>query len=300
MSALRLEPLSTHDAEAYWRLYISGRSDLPSTSLTDHLDRYLALSPEEQRTHFAFLRGDAIVGTVRIEIGAAESPGANLYGFAMGPEHVSLTKDAIVRAVDAAFARGASSITSSFDERYEAAFAAAGFRRWFARMRMEAPIRTGPVESAVLLKPPEEPEVALLARLFMDVYEGHMEQAFGIHVGPEEEWRGYVTGIFKGDAGRYLPSASFVGLEGKRIVGALLATHWMGCPLVADLGVSKEWRRRGLGEALLRSSMNRLADLGEKRFALYTTLGNDPAISLYRRLGFEQAGAQTVTARLQM
>src|SRR5437667_344442 len=188
--SLRLEPLQTTEAHAYWRVFLSGRTDLPTGDLKVHMDRFLAL-------------------------------------------------------------------------------------------------------------PPEEHEVLGLTKFLIDVYEGHVEQQYGMHVGPEEEWRGYVGGLFKGDSGQFMPDASYVALEGDRIVGAILVTHWMGTPLVAELGVAKDRRGRGIGRALLEAAMGRLASRDEPRLALYVTLGNDPAIALYRSLGFVQVGGQSVTARLE-
>ena len=95
-----------------------------------------------------------------------------------------------------------------------------------------------------------------------------------------------------------MPDASYVNLEGPRIAGAILVTHWMGMPLVAELGVAKERRGKGIGRALLQAAMNRLEGLGEPRLALYVTVGNDPAVALYRSMGFLQVGGQSVTARL--
>jgi len=108
-----------------------------------------------------------------------------------------------------------------------------------------------------------------------------------------------VAAIFKGESGQYMPDASYVSLDDGQIVGAVIITHWMGMPLVAEVGVWKERRGRGLGRALLQAAMNRLADRGESRLALYVTVGNDPAISLYRSMGFAQVGGQSVTARLE-
>src|SRR5439155_1411805 len=148
--------------------------------------------------------------------------------------------------------------------------------------RPQGPPRSLPrAPSGVKLQPPEEDEVLGLTKFLMDVYEGHMEQQYGIHTGPEDEWRGYVAGLFKGDSGQFMPDASHVALEGDRIVGAILITHWMGMPLVAELGVAKDRRGRGLGRALLETAMGRLAGRDEPRLALYVTLGNDPAIGLY-------------------
>jgi len=88
-----------------------------------------------------------------------------------------------------------------------------------------------------------------------------------------------------------MPDVSYVALEGDRIVGAILVTHWMGAPLVAELGVAKDRRRKGLGRALLEATMHRLAYLDEPGLSLYVTVGNDPAISLYRSLEFARSAA---------
>ncbi len=289
---LTLEPLPTTEAHDYWRVYLAGRSDVPTRSLKAHLDRYLALTPEEQRTHFAFRDEGRIIGTVRI------LPGA-IAGFSMDPAHVGEARAALVKAVDLLRAQGAETISASFEEPYEQAFSALGFRRRFARMRMVAATGKAPIPAGVTLRPPEEREVLGLARFLMDVYEGHLEQRLGLHVGSEDEWRAYVRDLLKGAMGPYMPDASFAAQEGDWITGAILMTHWMGTPLVAELGVAKDRRGRGLGRALLQGAFNRLADRDEPRIALFVTLGNDAAIRLYERMGFAQAGGKTVTARLE-
>lgn len=287
-----LEPLQTTDAHAYWRVFLSGRSDLPTDDLKVHLDRYLSLSPEEQRSHLSVKKDGRIIGTVRL--GPAE-----ISGFSMDPAQAGETAAVLLKAVDVLRAGGASGITALFEDRYEPAFASLGFRRTFARMRMEAPTRKMPPAQNVTLQPPEEDEVLGLTTFLMDVYEGHIEQQYGMHVGSEEEWRGYVAGLLKGDSGRFMPDASYVVLEANRIMGAILVTHWMGMPLVSELGVAKDRRRRGIGRALLETSMGRLAGIDEPRLGLYVTVGNDPAIGLYRSLSFAQVGGESVTARLE-
>lgn len=291
MPALRLEPLRTLDAHAYWQVYVEGRTDLPTRSVAAHVERYLALPPEEQRTHFAIREGDAIVGTVRL------LPGT-ITGFAMDLAHAGDAPTAIIKALDLLQAQGSTAITASFDEAYARSFEALGFHERFARMRMEAATARFP-PGAVALKPPEEAEIPLLARFFRDAYQGHMEQAFGMHVGSEEDWAGYVTGILRGEAGRFMPEASFVAVEADRLLGAVLVSHWMEAPMVAELGVAPDRRRRGIARALLAAASSRLAALEEPRWALYVTVGNDPAIALYRAFGFAQVGGRTITARLE-
>ena len=291
MASLRLDPLQTLDSEEYWRVYVSGRTDLPTRSVPAHVERYLALPKDEQRTHYAIRLGDAMIGTVRI------LPGT-ITGFSLDPAHADAAHSAIIKVLDLLRSGGAGAITASFDEAYAKDFEALGFRRSFARMRMEAPTRRLPA-GEVPLKPPEEAEIPGLARFFMDVYAGHLEQQHGMHVGAEGDWRGYITGILRGETGRFMPEASFVSLEGDRLTGAILVSHWMGSPLIAELGVAPNHRRRGIARALVSAASTRLASLEEPRWSLYVTLGNDPAVALYRALGFSQAGGQTVTATLE-
>ncbi len=291
MAVLRLEPLQTLDAQEYWRIYIAGRTDVPTRSIPAHVERYLSLPKDEQRRHYAIRMGDAMIGTVRL------LPDS-ITGFSLDPAHAGDTRAAIIKAVDLLRSGGADAITASYDESYGEDFEALGFHRLFARMRMEGSTHRLP-QSEVPLKPPEEAEIPRLARFFMDVYAGHLEQQFGMHVGSEDDWRGYITGILRGETGRFMPEASFVSLAEDRLEGAILVSHWMESPLISELGVAADRRRRGIAGALLAAASTRLASLEEPRWALYVTVGNDPAITLYRGLGFSQAGGQTITARLR-
>ncbi|MEK6986686.1 MAG: GNAT family N-acetyltransferase [Candidatus Thermoplasmatota archaeon] len=292
MDAISLVPLQTAAAEAYWRVYVAGRTDLPSRDLQAHLDRYLALPPEEQRTHLAIMKDGTIIGTLRL------LPDT-ITGFAIEPARQQYATLALVKAMDLLRSQGVTAITASYEDRYEPFFEALGFRRRFARMRMEAPTKRFPPASGVGLKPPEESEVVHLAAFFKDVYEGHLEQQYGMHVGTDDEWRAYMTGVLKGEVGRFMPEASLVAVDAGRIVGAILMSHWMGMPLIAEVGVAKDRRGKGLGRALLEAASSRLESLGEPVWALYVTLGNDNAIALYKDFEFIQAGGQTVTARLE-
>ena len=132
-----MDPLQTLDAQEYWAIYVRGRTDVPTRSVPAHVERYLALPPEEQRTHYAILLGDVMIGTVRL------LPGT-ITGFALDPAHAGESRAAIIRAIDVLRSGGADAITASFDTAYEHDFAALGFRTLFARMRMEAETRTLP------------------------------------------------------------------------------------------------------------------------------------------------------------
>src|SRR5438445_12112061 len=64
MPGLELAPLETSDAEEYWRVFLAGRTDVPTRDLRVHIGRYLALPQDEQKTYFAVKENRRIIGTV--------------------------------------------------------------------------------------------------------------------------------------------------------------------------------------------------------------------------------------------
>lgn len=59
---------------------------------------------------------------------------------------------------------------------------------------------------------------------------------------------------------------------------------------ILTIAVSPRHRRRGLGAALLRGQMRRLADVGVARLYLEVAEDNVAALALYRGLGFREEG----------
>jgi ribosomal protein S18 acetylase RimI-like enzyme len=53
------------------------------------------------------------------------------------------------------------------------------------------------------------------------------------------------------------------------------------------LWVAREFRRRGVATLLLRAVLDRLSDSGVQTVWLYILDGNDPAMRLYQRFGFQ-------------
>jgi GNAT superfamily N-acetyltransferase len=292
MPGLEIVPLDTSESEGFWRAFLAGRTDVPTTDLRIHMDRHLALPPDEQRTYFAFKEDGRIVGTVRIA-------GNFLGTFSLLPGERRWTRDAILLATTSILEGGADRIVASLEDSYLADFESLGFTERFSRIRMEAPVQKSD-PPAVPMSHPEITDLEDIMRFLIAAYEGHIEQQFGMHMGTEEEWREYVTGIWKGDSGTYLPVASWAARDAAGQIGVALTTHWMGSPLLSELGVRRDARRRGIGRALVIQTMNALSDLGYDRLALYVTVGNDPALALYKDLGFRQVGGRSVSAVRQL
>jgi GNAT superfamily N-acetyltransferase len=91
-----------------------------------------------------------------------------------------------------------------------------------------------------------------------------------------------------GEYGPMIVDCSFVASHEGRIVATAVVVLSQDGPLLAHLLVEPEMSRRGLGTFLLQASGNALLDAGYTRLDLYVTEDNDPAVNLYRKVGFEE------------
>ena len=98
-------------------------------------------------------------------------------------------------------------------------------------------------------------------------------------VEPFDVWLPQMTGDEEFD-----PELWFVAETDEMLVGAVLC--WTSA-FVKDLVVHESWRRRGLGEALLRHTFRAFAARGASAVALKVESSNRAAIALYERVGME-------------
>ncbi|MDX6513273.1 MAG: hypothetical protein QOE36_2777 [Gaiellaceae bacterium] len=94
---------------------------------------------------------------------------------------------------------------------------------------------------------------------------------------------------------RSLDAAVYVAvLSGGEVVGRLSVARDVhpASGHVADLGllVAKDWRRRGVGTALLEAAVVWARASSVAKLELHVFPWNEPAIELYRRFGFEEEG----------
>ena len=94
-------------------------------------------------------------------------------------------------------------------------------------------------------------------------------------------------GSVRGVPGMFSRTVGFWGM-----VRALLVLSLLGDPAPAPdeafvevLGVASEWRRRGIGRALMVAAEEHARALHKRRLTLYVTAHNHPAQALYRACG---------------
>ncbi|MDD5263806.1 MAG: GNAT family N-acetyltransferase [Candidatus Bipolaricaulis sp.] len=152
------------------------------------------------------------------------------------------------------------------------------------RIPMEAALvrRTSPGSVVSRVVSPSDKEA--LAILLFAAYRGTIDDEGDSFADALVE----IEKTFRGDYGRFLSECSFAVEEGEFLASACLVTFFdpHGAPLVVFLMTRPEAKRRGLARHVLERSMNALLEAGYERLTLVVTDGNEPAQSLYRRLGF--------------
>ena len=81
-----------------------------------------------------------------------------------------------------------------------------------------------------------------------------------------------------------------VAVEGDTVAGYIGSQSVMGESDMMNVAVAPEYRRRGMGEALVLALAQGLKEQGNESLALEVRASNVPAIALYEKLGFAQVG----------
>ncbi len=84
----------------------------------------------------------------------------------------------------------------------------------------------------------------------------------------------------------HLTSSGYGAFVDERFAGWLYLTVWRRSQYVSVLAVHPEWRRRGVGRALLAFAEEQAHALRRHWLGLATTVRNAPAVSLYESVGF--------------
>jgi mycothiol synthase len=196
-----------------------------------------------------------------------------------------LIEASVARAGDHALVRG---YAPSTDGIATAAYADAGFTivRHSFQMRIELCEPPDPpvFPSGLEVRTMREGEEERIHAAHMDAFADHWD----FHEQSYDQWRRWHR-----DAVSFDPSLWFLVLDGAEIAGmALCGRHHSGEPdfgWVDVLGVRPAWRRRGLGEALLREAFHAMYGRGFTRIGLGVDAENvSGAVRLYERAGMRQ------------
>lgn len=159
---------------------------------------------------------------------------------------------------------------------------------WMMRIGLERSPPAPSVPAGIRIRPfesgsDEVPVHAALSEAFADHW-GHIFPSF-------EQWRHFAI---EGEGSRFDPSLWFLAVDGKEMVGAACCKNSVAraedTALVDDLAVRRDWRRRGIGLALLRAAFGELHRRGIHRAELAVDSENPTgATRLYERAGMRVA-----------
>lgn len=94
------------------------------------------------------------------------------------------------------------------------------------------------------------------------------------------------------------PKLSFVAVSGSEIVGAVMCGHDGRRGYLNHLGVSPEYRRRGIAKQLLDKVEQELTNLGIKKEALFVLRENTSAQEFYEHIGWKEETIVKVYAKI--
>ena len=169
-----------------------------------------------------------------------------------------------------------------------AAFEQLGFERVRSSYRMEIDLarssRSRP-SRRIDIRPIREGE----ERIAYDIHQESFRDSWEHTAEPFDEWRHYLVDNESFDRGLW-----FVAWDGDRPAGAALCRVRDGVGWIGILGVLREWRRRGIGRALLLRSFDEF----KRRGLLRAGLGVDAESLTGANRLYESAGMHVVPARL--
>ena len=260
------------------------------------LNRYKEEAPEQQAQRYLLWRDDNPVGRLRF---FAQGDTAELDGLVLLPEASgSVAAQVVTEALLRAAALDVRHLKVTYPAAYIASFAAAGFQELRRRTGMIAStsisVPQASLPNSLRVRQIAENDAEQIGTLLQRAYAGGPDNLHPDLAG----WRAEVRAIQEGRFGPFLPESCFVAehaLDRFHLAGAILVHLERNVPRIRHMVVAPLFRHIGLGQLLAVKAMQRLHELDYPTVILYVTLGI-PAVNLYHRLGFVEAGPTYIEA----
>ena len=104
-----------------------------------------------------------------------------------------------------------------------------------------------------------------------------------------EDARAEIEATLDGQYGEIIPSASLIAMDGDRTASAVLFVWFEKekMPLMAYAMTHADYKGRGIATKLIKAGLNGLIEAGYSECCLVVSDGNEPARTIYQKLGFE-------------
>jgi ribosomal protein S18 acetylase RimI-like enzyme len=269
---------------------------MPLESEDSQITRYKEEGPQQQAQRFLLWRDDKPIGRLRFY---AQGDTAELDGLVLLPEASgSVAAQIVTEASLRAAALNVRHLKATYPAAYIAPFAAAGFQELRRRTGMTAStnisVPQASLPNSLRIRQIKEDDSDQVGTLLQRAYTGgpddqHLDQA---------EWRAEVRAIQNGHFGPFLAASCFEAehtIDRFHLAGAILVHLERNVPRIRHMVVDPLFRHVGLGQLLAVKAMQTLQEAGYPTVILYVTLGI-PAVNLYHRLGFVEAGPTYIEA----
>ena len=258
--------------------------------------RYKEEPLEKQAQRYLLWRDDVPVGRLRFfsQGDTAELDGLVLLPEAGGVVAAQVVTEALLRAA----ALDARHLKATYPAAYIASFAASGFQELRRRTGMIAStnisVSQTPMPPTVRVRQIAKDDIDQTGILLQRAYSGGPDNLYPDLAG----WRSEARCIQEGYYGPLLPECCFIAehsLDRFHLAGAILIHLERNVPRIRHMVVAPLFRHVGLGQLLAVKAMQALRELDYPTVFLYVTLGI-PAVNLYHRLGFVEAGPTYIEA----
>jgi len=88
------------------------------------------------------------------------------------------------------------------------------------------------------------------------------------------------------------PGGFLVAWESEELAGFIVGRHAVDQGEILNVGVAPKWRRRGVGEALVRGLLGEFCADGVTQMFLEVRASNGAAMRLYEGMGFRKVGSR--------
>ncbi len=273
---------------------------MPFESEDSQIARYREEDAVQQAQRYLLWRDDTPVGRLRFYTheDTAILDGLVLLPEAGGSVAAQVVSEALVRSA----ALNMRHVKATYPAAYIASFAAASFQELRSRTGMMASTQVSlplsPLPSSLRVRQMTLADGDHIGTLLQRAYNGGPDNLHPDLAG----WRAETRAVLEGRFGPFIPECSFVtehSLDRFHLAGSILAHLERNVSRIRHMAVAPTFRHVGLGQYLALKTMQRLYELGHSTVIVYVTLGI-PAVNLYHRLGFIEAGPTYIEAERKL
>jgi ribosomal protein S18 acetylase RimI-like enzyme len=299
-NAVEWKQARPEDAAIWVSVTRRSADQIPFETEDSQIARYKEEDAEQQAQRYLLWRDDEPVGRLRFfsRGDTAELDGLVLLPDAGGSVAAQIVAEALVRSA----ALDARHLKATYPAAYIASFAAAGFQELRRRTGMMASTQVTvplpPVPASLRVRPMSSTDADQIGILLQRAYANGPDNLHPDLTG----WRAEVRAIMEGKMGPFIPESCFVtehSLDHFNLAGSVMAHLERGVSRIHHLAVAPSFRHVGLGQLLAVKAMQSLREHGHSTVLIYVTLGI-PAVNLYHRLGFIEAGPTYIEAEYML